>query len=136
MKKEFSRSWIGSVQPRKQRKYRFNAPLHIRQKLVSAHLDKSLRAEYKKRSLPLRKGDDIIVMRGRFRGKRATVSRIDLKRLKVFAEELKRKKASGQEVHVALDPSNVKIVKLNMDDKMRKKFLLRKKEKEDKKEGK
>ncbi len=130
MKKTFSRSWLRSKQARKQRKYRYNAPLHRRQKLVSAHLDKKLRGEHKKRSLPLRKGDEIIVMRGEFRGKKAVVSRIDLKKLKIFTEELKRKKVSGQEVSFPIDPSNVKIVKLNMDDKMRKKFLLRKMPKE------
>ena len=126
MKKAFSRSWLRSKQARKQRKYRYNAPLHRRQKLVSAHLDKKLREEHKKRSLPLRKGDEIIVMRGEFRGKKGSVSRVDLKKLKIFMEELKRKKVSGQEVNVPIDPSNVKIVKLNMDDKMRKKFVLRK----------
>ncbi len=126
MKKAFSTAWNRSVQPRKQRKYRYNAPLHVRQKLVSAHLDKALRKEYKKRSFALRKGDEIIVMRGEFRGKKAVVSRIDLKKTKLFTEELKRKKASGQDVSVPIEPSNVKIVKLNMDDKMRKKVLLRK----------
>ncbi len=126
VKKTFSTAWNKSIQPRKQRKYRHNAPLHIRQKLISAHLDKALRKEYKKRSFTLRKGDEIIVMRGEFKGKKAVVSRIDLKKTKLFAEELKRKKASGQEVSVPIEPSNVKIVKLNMDDKMRKKVLLRK----------
>lgn len=126
MKKAFSSAWNKSIQPRKQRKYRHNAPLHVRQKFVSAHLDKALRKEYKKRSFALRKGDEIIVMRGEFKGKKAVVSRIDLKKTKLFTEELKRKKASGQEVSVPIEPSNVKIVRLNMDDKMRKKFLLRK----------
>ena len=34
MKRKYSSSWKSSKQPRKQRKYRQNAPLHIKQKLV------------------------------------------------------------------------------------------------------
>ncbi|MFH0832675.1 MAG: 50S ribosomal protein L24 [Candidatus Aenigmatarchaeota archaeon] len=131
MKKEFSKFWVRSTQPRKQRKYRYNAPMHIRQKLVSAHLDKKLRDEYKKRSISLRKGDEVMVMRGEFRKKTGTVARIDLKRLKIFVDGIKKKKVSGQEVDAALEPSNVKIIKLNLDDKMRKKILLRKEAKKE-----
>jgi large subunit ribosomal protein L24 len=124
--KEFSINWNKSVQARKQRKYRYNAPTHIRHKLVSAHLDKALRKELKKRSLPVRKGDEIKVLVGDHRGKSGKVARVDLKRLKVFVEEIKTRKVSGQEVQVALEPSNLVITKLNLDDKKRKKFLTRK----------
>ena len=54
MKKKFSASWKTSTQPRKQRKYRHNAPMHLRQKLVSVHLSKDLRKNYGKRSIPVR----------------------------------------------------------------------------------
>lgn len=126
MRKKFSRKWIKSKQPRKQRKYRYNAPLHVRQKLVSAILDKKLREEFKKRSMPLRKGDEVLIMRGKFKKKSGKISRVDLKRLKIFVENIKRKKVSGQEVEIVIDPSNVKIIKLNLDDKMRKRILMRK----------
>jgi large subunit ribosomal protein L24 len=124
--KKFSRHWISSKQPRKQRKYRYEAPLHIRQKLVSAHLEKKLRQSYKTRSLPVRKGDEVIVFRGEFRKKKGNVSRVDLKALKIFIDGVKRKKISGQEVEVPIDPSNVMITKLNLDDRMRKKSMQRK----------
>ena len=48
MKKKFSESWKSSKQVRKQRKYRYNAPLHIKQKFVNVHLAKELRKKYKK----------------------------------------------------------------------------------------
>ena len=32
MKSIFSKSWVSSKQPRKQRKYRYNAPDHIKKK--------------------------------------------------------------------------------------------------------
>jgi len=88
MRKKWSREWISSVQPRKQRKYRYNAPLHIRHKLVSAHLSKELRERYGKRSLPVRKGDEVKVMKGKFKGVVGTVSRVSLKKLKVYIDEV------------------------------------------------
>ena len=124
--KEFSIHWNTSKQARKQRKYRYNAPTHIRRKLVSAHLDKALRKELKKRSLPVRKGDEVKVLVGDHKGKTGKVARVDLRRLKVYVEEIKTRKVSGQEVQAALEPSNLIITKLYLDDKKRKKFVLRK----------
>jgi len=127
---DFSRSWISSKQPRKQRKYRYNAPLHIRQKLVSAHLNKSLRNEYKTRSMSVRKGDEVVVVSGKYKKRKGTVARVDLKEMKIFLDGIKRKKISGQEVDVPIEPSNIMITKLNLDDKRRRKFIERKKAKE------
>ena len=73
MKTKFSGSWVKSKQPRKQRKYRYNAPLHIRQKFVGAHLSRELRKKYGKRSASLRKGDNVKIMRGQFRNKSGKV---------------------------------------------------------------
>jgi large subunit ribosomal protein L24 len=123
MKKSWSKEWNSSKQPRKQRKWRANAPLHVRQKLVSAHLGKELRTEWKRRSAPLRKGDEVKVMRGEFAGKSGKVARVDLKESKIFIEGVKRKKVSGQEVDVAIEPSNVIAIRLNVDDKERVKSL-------------
>ena len=135
MEKEFSKSWISSSQPRKQRKYRYNASLHLRHKMLAAHLSKDLRKEYKKRSLPLRKGDEVLVMRGSFRRMRGKISRVDLKALKVYVDSVKRKKPSGQDVEAAMDPSNVMITKLQLEDKERKKILERKQDRTKTKTG-
>jgi large subunit ribosomal protein L24 len=126
MKRKFSKSWKRSTQPRKKRKYRHNAPMHIRQKFVSAHMDKNLRKSYGKRSLPVRKGDEVIVLRGEFKKKKGSVTRVDLKKSRVFIDNVKKKKVSGQEFELPVDPSNIMITKLNLDDKMRKKTLQRK----------
>ncbi len=119
MQKKFSNKWISSRQPRKQRKYRYNATLHLRHKMMAAHLDKTLAKEYKRRSVPIKKGDEVKVMRGSYRKKEGKISRIDLKKLKVYIDSVKKKKVSGQEVEVPIDPSNVKILKLNLDDPKR-----------------
>ncbi|RLJ09293.1 MAG: 50S ribosomal protein L24 [Candidatus Aenigmatarchaeota archaeon] len=119
MRKEWSSKWIRSKQPRKQRKYRYNAPLHIRRKFVSAHLSPELRERFGKRSFPLRKGDEVKVMRGEFRGFKGVVERVNLRDLKIYIEDLKVKKADGSEVLKPLRSSNLMIVKLNLDDKKR-----------------
>ena len=69
MKQKFSIHWKSSKQPRKQRKYAANAPLHLRKKFVSANLSKDLRKKQGKRNIPLRKGDIVKIMRGKFKGK-------------------------------------------------------------------
>jgi large subunit ribosomal protein L24 len=119
MKKEWSPKWSGSRQPRKQRKYRHNAPLHIRRKFLSSHLSKELRERFGKRSVPVRKGDEVLVMTGSFRGIRGNVERVDLGRTRVYVESVKRKKVDGSEVTVPLHPSNVMITKLALEDKAR-----------------
>lgn len=127
MKTTFSKKWLSSTQPRKQRKYRYNAPLHLRHRMLAAHLHKSLRKELGKRSLPVREGDEVEIMRGKFRKRRGKVSGVDTKGLKVYVENIKRKKVSGQEVQVPIDPSNVMITKIESEDKERKKTISRKK---------
>nr|AJS11799.1 50S ribosomal protein L24P [uncultured archaeon] len=126
MKKNFSIKWNSSKQPRKQRKYRYNAPVHVRRSLMHAHLDKFLRKDYGKRSITIRKGDEVMVMRGGFKGVKGKISRVDMKALKIYVDSAKVKKVSGQDVEAPIDPSNVIITKLNFDDKKRRKFLGRK----------
>jgi len=125
MKKKFSKKWIGSKQPRKQRKYRANAPLHIKHRLISANLDKELRKKYKRRSFPIRKGDHVEIMRGEFKKKTGKIAIVDLKKLRVSIEGIQKTKKDGTKVNVWFSPSNLRIKELNLDDKERKKALER-----------
>ena len=127
--KFWSRFWKASKKPKKQRKYIYHAPLHIRHKLVSATLSKELRKKYNKRSLPIRKGDEIEIITGEFKKKRGKVRKVDLKKLKVYIDGIVRKKVDGTEVQVPFHPSNLKIINLNLEDEKRLKSL-KKKEKE------
>ncbi len=49
---------------RKSRKFHFSAPSSERRVLMSAPLSKELRAKYGKRSLPIRKDDEVQIVRG------------------------------------------------------------------------
>src|SRR3989344_7880093 len=130
MKQEFSTKWIASKQPRRQRKYRHNAPLHTRSKFLNAHLSKGLREKYKTRSLRLRTGDEVEVMRGSFAGKKAKVTSVDVKRTRVVLEGITRGKKDGSKVNVFFDPSNLTIFTVYTDD--RKRFVTKEETKEKK----
>lgn len=133
MKKYFSKHWKASKKPRKQVKYRANAPLHIKHKLMSANLDKELRKKYGKRSFPLRKGDSVKILRGEFKKKTGKVGLVDLKKLRIAIEGLQRTKKDGSKINVWFDPSNLQIKELNLDDKKRLNALERKQKKADNK---
>lgn len=126
MKKQFSTSWKGSKLPRKQRKYLAEAPLHIRHKFLNANLSKELRKKYNKRSLPLRKGDEVLVMRGAFKKKKAKITSVDLKNIRAVIEGIQRTKRDGSKVNVYFHPSSLQIQSLNLDDKERLAVLQRK----------
>jgi len=131
MKKKWSPEWKSSKQPRKQRKYRHNAPMHVKHKFVSVNLSPILRKRYEKRSMPVRKGDEIKVMRGSFKGKKGKIDRISLKKCKVYIEDIKMKKVDGSEILRPFQPSNLMITALNIDDKKRKAVLERKMQKKE-----
>lgn len=116
---------ITSSQPRKQRKFLYEAPLHVRRKILSAHFSKELRAKYKTRSFPLRKDDEVVVMRGKFTKKSGKISRIDYNKYKVYVEGITSKRTAGTERQVPFHPSNLKITNLNLQDKLRLKSLER-----------
>ncbi len=125
MKKKFSKHWKSSKQPRKQRKYRKNAPLHIKRKFLSTHLSKELRKKYNKRNIPIRKGDKVKILRGQFKKKIGKVDRVLLKRQKVYIENIALTKKDGSKVPYPINPSNLIITELFLEDKKRKKVLER-----------
>lgn len=124
--KEFSKTWKSSKKPRKQRKYRASAPLHIKQKFIHSHLSKELRKKYGKRSIGLRKGDKVKVMRGQFRKHEGKIENIDLKKTRVFVSGVEATKKEGTKKLIALNPSNLMVTELSLDDKFRQKMLERK----------
>ena len=136
MKKKFSSHWNSSTQPRKQRKFRANAPLHTKHKFLSAPLSKELRKKYGKRSLPVRKGDEVLIMRGSFKKKKAKISTVELKRSRVSLENIQRTKKDGTKVNVWFSPSNLRIETPFLDDKKRISSLAKNKKPTEKKETK
>lgn len=126
MKKNFSASWLSSSQPRKQRKYIAKAPLHLKHKLLAANLNKEIRKKYQRRSFPLRKGDTVRIMRGKFSGKTGKIAEVDLRRTRVSIEGVQRQKKDGTKIAVYFHPSKLQIQELDLDDKERIKSIERK----------
>jgi len=116
--KKWSNKWKSSKNPSKQRKYRYNAPLHVKRKFLSVHLSKELKKKYKRRSIPVRKGDEVAVMRGKYKKMSGKVSKVDIKEGKVYIEGITRKKVAGTEIPVKFEPSNLMITNV-YEDKMR-----------------
>lgn len=108
---------------RKARRAHFQAPSHVRRILMSAPLSKELRAKFGVRSLPVRKDDEVRVVRGFKRSRKDAKSAGDVEgkvtacyRLKwvIHIDKLTRNKANGTAMPVGIHPSNVVITKLKL----------------------
>ena len=108
-----------SKQPRKQRKALYNAPAHARGKHLSAALSKDLRADLGKRSLPVRSGDKVRVVRGDFKGHEGEVLTVDYTSYKVTIEEVTLAKPDGTNAFLPVDPSNLVIIDADLKDDRR-----------------
>jgi large subunit ribosomal protein L24 len=124
-----------TTNPGKQRKKLFNAPAHIRHKHMAAPLSSDLAFSKGAKTLPIRKGDTVRIMRGDNKGFEGKVSRVDLKAYRIYLEGLTREKVDGTNIFLAVHPSKVQIRNLTLDDKWRKNIIERKAapEKKDKK---
>nr|CAJ17321.1 ribosomal protein L26e [Cephalota litorea] len=108
---------------RKNRKRHFTAPSHIRRRLMSAPLSKELRQKYGVRTMPIRKDDEVQVVRGHYKGQQVgKIVQVYRKKFVVYIERIQREKANGASVYVGIHPSKCVIVKLKMD-KDRKKII-------------
>ncbi|MEK6917424.1 MAG: 50S ribosomal protein L24 [Nanoarchaeota archaeon] len=126
MKNKFYKNWKASKNPKKQRKYSANAPIHLIKKMISVNLSKELRKKYGKRNVPIRKGDTVRIMVGKLRNKEGKVSKVKRNDLKVYIEGVQVKKRDGSKADIPTRPSNLKIIELILDDKKRIKSIERK----------
>jgi large subunit ribosomal protein L24 len=116
------------TKPTKQRKMLFQAPAHIRHKLLAAHLSAELRTSHGTKSFPVRTGDTVRVVRGDHKGVEGKITRVDLTKYRIYVEGLTREKVDGTTINVPVHPSKVIVTRLNLDDKWRKEILESKKE--------
>ncbi|MEA1924463.1 MAG: 50S ribosomal protein L24 [Candidatus Altiarchaeota archaeon] len=114
-----------SIKPGKQRKWRADAPLHKRRKFMGSCLDRKLRDKYGRRTISIRKGDTVKILRGEFKGNGGEVTEVDVGRSRVFIEGVNIKKTDGTDVPRPIDPSNIVITDLTLDDNKRIKLLER-----------
>ncbi|MBU0533025.1 50S ribosomal protein L24 [Candidatus Micrarchaeota archaeon] len=107
-----------------ERKKYYSEKLHKRKKRICAHLSKELRAKLKnkKRSLQVRKGDTVKIMRGPRKGKEAKISKVNVVKRKVYLEGITVTNARAREVFIPLDPSNLLLTGLEATPERKKMF--------------
>merc|ERR1712018_140878 len=96
-----------------------------RRKIMSSPLSKELRLKHNVRSMPIRKDDEVQVVRGHYKGQGGKVVQVYRKKFVIHIERIHRDKANGASTNVGIHPSKVVIQKLKMD-KDRKRILERK----------
>ena len=116
-----------TTKPAKQRKALFQAPDHQRHRLFAAPLSSNMRSTHNIKTLPVRSGDTVRVMRGDHEGTEGKITRVDLSKYRIYIEGLTREKVDGTTIFLPVHPSKVMITNLNLDDKWRKEIIERKK---------
>ena len=97
---------------RTQRKLQLGAPSSVKRKLMSSHLNKSLRDQYKIRSLPIKRGDEVKILKGKGKGKTGKVVQVYRKRNVIYVDKVNREKQNGQSVFLPIRPCHCIIEKL------------------------
>ncbi|KAI1136574.1 putative 60S ribosomal protein L26-1 [Hypoxylon sp. FL0543] len=100
---------------RKSRKAHFSASSGERRVIMSAPLSKELREKYNVRSIPIRKDDEVTIVRGSNKGREGKVTSVYRLKYQIHIERVTREKASGQSVPLGIHPSKVVITKLKLD---------------------
>ena len=87
-------------------------------------LSKDLQAKCNVRSVPIRKDDEVAVVRGTYKLRDGKVTTVYRRKYVIHIERITREKANGATVPVGIHPSKVVITKLKLD-KDRKAMLAR-----------
>ena len=123
---------MSSKQPRKQRLARYTAPYHRRHREMAAPIDRGLRERQMARgfmyprSMSVRKGDRVMIVRGEGKSKSATrIAKVDRKGRKIYVEGFTYFKSDGTELQRPIDASNVVIINPDWSDMKRRKLLTR-----------
>ena len=117
---------------RTQRKLQLGAPSSLKRRLMSCHLSKTLRETHKIRSLPIKWGDEVKIMKGKAKGRVGKVTQVYRKRNVIYVDKVNREKQNGQQVFLPIRPCHCIIEKL-FENKDRKKTIERRAAIKDKK---
>jgi len=109
---------------RKSRKQHFGAPSSVRRIIMSAPLSKELREKHNVHSIPIRKDDEVTIVRGSNKGREGKVTSVYRLKYLIHVERVSREKSNGQAVPIGIHPSKVIVTKLKLD-KDREKILER-----------
>ncbi|KAI7861831.1 translation protein SH3-like domain-containing protein [Spinellus fusiger] len=99
----------------KSRKAHFSAPSSIRRKIMSAPLSKELKAKHSARSIPVRQGDEVLVVRGTYKGREGKIVQVYRKKWVIHIDRVTREKVNGATTPIGIHPSKVVVTNLKID---------------------
>jgi large subunit ribosomal protein L26e len=113
---------------RKARKAHFKSGSTARRLILSAPLSKELREKHGVRSLPIRREDEVKIVRGSadVKLKEGKVTNVSRRKFLIHVERVTVDKKNNQSVHVPIHATNVVITKLSKLDEKRKATIQRK----------
>lgn len=111
-----------SSKRRTNRKKFYEADSNQRRIFMSSKLEKNLREINKLKTIPLRKGDEVKILRGDNKGKIGKIVQLSRKENFIFINTVTYKKTKGDENYLPIHPSNVEILNLILTPE-RKKYL-------------
>merc|ERR1711911_197549 len=103
-----------STKRSRSRKAHWNSGTKERRKIMSAKLSKEMRAKYGIKTMPICRGDEIIMMNGTHVDKEARVTSVYRKRFIIQTDKITLKNSHGKDVPISIQPSNVMITNLHM----------------------
>ena len=101
----------------------YQAPKHVERRFVASNLSPDLREDHGTRSVSLRVGDTVRVLRGDYAGAEGKVAALDRKNGRILVEGITREKVDGTTIQFPVHASKVQITRLNLDDRWRRESL-------------
>jgi ribosomal protein uL24 len=109
--------------PRRQRKALYTASTAERRRRMTVPLSRDLRARFKARSLPIRKGDTVRVLSGSFVGREERVAKVDRRSYAVVLDNVTVKTGEDKLKALPIRTSHLVITRLNLSDAWRRRSL-------------
>jgi large subunit ribosomal protein L24 len=109
--------------PRRQRRALYTAPTSERRRRMTVALSRELRRRFRRRNVPIRKGDTVRVLSGSFVGREERVARVSRRDYSVTLDNVTLKTAEEKLKPLALRTSHLVITRLNLADPWRRRSL-------------
>jgi len=82
---------------------------------MSSALSKELRNKYNCRSIPIRKDDEVRIVRGKYKGRDGKVTQVYRKKWVIHVDRVQRDKSNGASAPIGIHPSNVVVINIKLD---------------------
>jgi large subunit ribosomal protein L24 len=112
-----------SKQPRRQRKAFYTADGAERRRRMTVPLSRDLRGRFKRRHVPVRKGDTVRVLSGSYLGREERVAKVSRRHYSVTLDNITVKTGDQKLKPLPIQLSHLVITRLNLSDPWRRRSL-------------